>query len=219
MIRLKVNGPPAKQAADADRAMSISSRRHTLANQSAAGEARLCKVFSMRAEELFWPAYVLTGSLESSERCFVEAIDATATQMPSEETYVYRVARRFVIKAAICSLGQEIQNYAAAEASRERDDLQWNGPSWRRTGVSSTSIAEAFLEPLWALNPFRRSALVLRSFERWHRKDAALLLGVSMSLIEIANRRGLAEFLGRLGNDHAARQNEAWSAQALVRSA
>lgn len=219
MIRLKLDGPPAKQAADADRAMSISSRRHRLAKQPAAGEARLCKVFSLRAQELFWPAYVLTGSLESSERCFVQAIDATATQMPSEETYVYRVARRCVIKAAIRSLGQEIQNYAAAEASRDRDDLRWNGASWKRTGASNSWIAAAFLEHLWALNPFRRSALVLRSFERWHRKDAALSLGVSMSLIEIANRRGLTEFLELLGNDHGVGQKEAWVAPALVRSA
>lgn len=180
--------------------MNTSISRDRPTNHPGAVETQLCEVFSRRATDLYWPAYVLTGSIEDAERCFSQAIDATATQMPTDDAYIYPVARRCVIKAAISAMAGEIQKCAQLEMGEK--PAGWRSDSCRflgRASDSSVSIA-AVLNSLWQLNAFRRVALVLRVYEKWHRTDAALALGISSSLMETATRRGLFQFLENLEN-------------------
>lgn len=187
--------------------------------QPTVGASQLCEVFSKRASELFWPAYVLTGSLETSESCFVRAIDAALTQLPSDEAYIYPVARRCVIKAAIATMEEEIKKCAEREVNQDWNDSRWRECRLRgRFSIFNSSIAANTLPSLWALNMLRRSALVLRFFERWHRKDAALTLGVSLASLELAGQHGLSEFLEHLANTNSDGFSEFAVVPALERS-
>lgn len=185
--------------------MNISISRNRPTNHPGTVETQLCEVFSRRAKDLFWPAYVLTGSIEDAECCFSHAIDATATKMPTHEAYIYPVARRCVIKAAISVMAGEIHKCAQEEMGDKSADLRsYSCRHLEHFNESSVSIA-AMLDSLWLLNAFRRVALVLRVYEKWHRTDAALSLGTSTSLIEIATQRGLSQFLENLGNKQTCR--------------
>jgi DNA-directed RNA polymerase specialized sigma24 family protein len=150
------------------------------------------KVFYEHIEELFLLAFLLTGSTQHAEGCFVRALDLTAGYASVKDAYVYSVARRCVIKAAIGVIAREVRECAEMESRSQDDDGQPDTSLVRDVAADSeTSIVDNLLR----LNSLRRAALTLRLFEKYHRKDMALLLGVPMLIAEVASRRGLIEYL------------------------
>jgi DNA-directed RNA polymerase specialized sigma24 family protein len=149
------------------------------------------KVFYEHIEELFSLAFILTGSTQQAEACFVRALDLTTDYSSVKDAYVYSIARRCVIKAAIGVIAREIRECAEMESRSQDDDKQTDTSPVREVAGSETSI----LENLLRMNSLRRAALTLRLFEKYHRKDMALLLGVTMQIAEVASRRALIEYL------------------------
>jgi DNA-directed RNA polymerase specialized sigma24 family protein len=149
-------------------------------------------VFYEHIEELFLPAFILTGSIERAEDCFLRAIDLTASYAMVNDAYIYSVARRCVMKAAIGVIAKEIRKCADMESRLQDGDRQPDTSLVPDVlGDSETPIVNNLLR----LNPLRRAALILRIFEKYQRKDMALLLGVSMPIAELASKRGLIEYL------------------------
>jgi DNA-directed RNA polymerase specialized sigma24 family protein len=78
-------------------------------------------------------------------------------------------------------------------------ESKWQGED-KQTSASTLeevlSGSEAStMEILLRLNPLRRAALILRLFERYHRTDMALLLDVPRSVVDLACKRGLVEYV------------------------
>jgi DNA-directed RNA polymerase specialized sigma24 family protein len=152
----------------------------------------VCRVFDAHIEDLFTLALLLTGSIERAESCFIRATSLAASHGPIHGTYIFSVARRCVVKAAIEAIAEEIQVCAESESQRQLENLVACATRpHEKLSDSKTSIIGNLLR----LNPLRRAALILRLFERYHRKDIALQLGVSMSVAETASKRGLVEYL------------------------
>lgn len=154
-----------------------------------------CRVFHERTKELFLPALILTGSLKHAEECFVRAIELVGQYAAVEDQYVYFITRRCVIKAALEVIADDIRACAGIERQL-RDD--GTGLVICPSGRTAKDLRVSVVPSLLRLNPLRRAALVLRRFERYHRKDAALLLDVPVSLAEVASSRGLREYLCHL---------------------
>jgi len=159
------------------------------------------RVFDERTKELFLLALLLTGSIERAEVCFVRAIDLAAVHSAVNDAYILSVARRCVIKAAMEIIAEEVRVCAEMEFRRENDEMQMDALRLRQTVEDSYA---SMIGSLLGLNPLRRAAFVLRIFEKLHRKDTALLLGVSTPVAEIAGKRGLIEYLQRYANRSSA---------------
>ena len=154
------------------------------------------RVFNEHMKGLFLPALLLTGSIERAEDCFIRAINLAAGHPAVDDAFISSVARRCVIKAAIEVIAEEIRACAEIE-SRQQDDTVQACTSRLQEAVGASHAFR--MGNLLRLNPLRRAALVLRLFEKYHRKDMALLLGVSMSVAELASKRGLIEYLRHCG--------------------
>jgi hypothetical protein len=153
-------------------------------------------VFDERMEEFFLLALFLTGSIERAEVCFVRAIDLAAAHPAVSDAYIPSVARRCIIKAAMEVIAEEVRVCAEMEFRHENDGME---TGVLRLGETVEDSYAFMVRSLLGLNSLRRAALVLRILEKLHRKDVALLLGVSMSVAEIASKRGLIEYLQRNG--------------------
>ena len=184
-------------------------RANTIANALAQPDT----VFDERMEELFLLALLLTGSIERAEVCFVRAIDLAASHPAVSDAYIFSVARRCIIKAAMEVIAEEVRVCAEMEVRHENDEMETGVSRSRETFEDSYAF---MVRSLLGLNSLRRAALVLRIFEKLHRKDIALLLGVSMSVAEIGSKRGLIEYLQRYASrssaDGAALETRAASA-------
>jgi DNA-directed RNA polymerase specialized sigma24 family protein len=150
------------------------------------------RVFYERSDELFVPALLLTGSIERAEDCFRRAIDLAVAHASVSDAFMYSVARRCVIKAAIESIAEEVRVCAEMESKWQGEDKQTSASTLEE--VLSGSEAST-MEILLRLNPLRRAALILRLFERYHRTDMALLLDVPRSVVDLACKRGLVEYV------------------------
>jgi DNA-directed RNA polymerase specialized sigma24 family protein len=166
------------------------------ANTIADALAQPDTVFDERMEELFLLALLLTGSIERAEACFVRAIDLAAAHPAVSDAYISSVARRCIIKAALELIAEEVRVCAEMEFRHENDGME---TGILRLGETVEDSYAFMVRSLLGLNSLRRGALVLRILEKLHRKDIALLLGVSMSVAEIASKRGLIEYLQRNG--------------------
>lgn len=154
------------------------------------------RVFDERTKELFLLALFLTGSIERAEVCFVRAIDLAAVHSAVNDAYILSVARRCVIKTAMEIIAEEVRVCAEMEFRHENDGME---TGVLRLGKAVEDSYAFMVRSLLDLNSLRRAALVLRIFEKLHRKDIALLLGVSTPVAEIASKRGLIEYLQRYG--------------------
>jgi hypothetical protein len=154
------------------------------------------RVFKERMKGLFLPALLLTGSIERAEACFIRAIDLASGHSAVDDAFIYSVARRCVIKAAIEVIAEELRACAEIESRQQNDKIQACASGLQEAAGASHAFR---MDNLLRLNPLRRAALVLRLFEKYHRKDMALLLGVSMSVAELATKRGLIEYLQHCG--------------------
>lgn len=156
------------------------------------------ELFLEHAANLIWPALLLTRSAEVAEHCLIQAIDETTDRLPLEENYLYAVARRCVIKAALGTMASEIEKHAGSES---RDESACEEPSRQEEQKNLAGIdprGRSLALALWRMNPLRRAVVILLYLERFHRQDVALLLGVSRSVVELVGRRGLVELVRRM---------------------
>jgi DNA-directed RNA polymerase specialized sigma24 family protein len=153
-----------------------------------------CRVFCEHTDSLFLPAYLLTGSLTSAESCLISGVEMLARQLPSDRRYLYTVARRCVIKAAIEVISPVIHNDGKEYTQGDGDGLQRDESRPRNETDSAWTLIEALDRTLRSMPALQRVALVLRVFEGYSRRDASLLLGLSMATVEQASKEGFLRF-------------------------
>src|ERR1700736_3496829 len=117
----------------------------------------VCELFCVHLPSLFYLAYMIAGSMERAETILLRAVDLTKKSPPSSPAYLYPMARRCVIKAAIENFAHEIRQSAAAES---HDAAAINGETLPALVSGKTELsADALLSILWKMDVLTRFVL------------------------------------------------------------
>ena len=173
-------------------------------------KSEMCAAFAKNTESLFRLSYLITGEQSKAESCFAQALDvaiASAATVVSSD-FVLSWAKRVVIKASINTLSQndlqeEMASRALDPASLEDQLLEISSappvPRSRQDEADAGWARDPLGEGLLSLKPLLRVAFVLRYLERLSKRDIALLLDVSPTILNRALQSALVKLAACAG--------------------
>jgi DNA-directed RNA polymerase specialized sigma24 family protein len=144
--------------------------------------------------DLYWLAYLITGSRETGLDVAVEAIDSQDTGNGFFSTWMLAWSRRVVIAKALTAMSDQL-SASAGRIAKRTGTAQLPPRSWSMDGSATKAQIE---RALLAIDVFPRVALLLGFFERIALEDAAILLDASLELVRKAQRIGLRELTRNL---------------------
>jgi hypothetical protein len=122
-----------------------------------------CRIFNEEKGELYLLSFLLTGSREAAEQCFVSGLDDSVNGDSVFKEWARSWARRAIIQCAVRVINPRPMEEGAPATSTD------SGKAWP---VQHEEIA-AVLE----LRPFERFVYVMSVLERYSDQDCAVLLG------------------------------------------
>jgi DNA-directed RNA polymerase specialized sigma24 family protein len=154
------------------------------------------------AADLYWLAFLLTGSRDVSIDIAVDATASHEDMVPFFVAWMESWSRRIVIAKALAAVRQELAESARrTERARVHQSTApprgWSLPR----DTTKTEIEEALL----AIDLFPRAAVLLLIFEGLRIADVATLLDADVTLVKKGQAIGLRELTSNLAgkNDHA----------------
>ncbi len=160
---------------------------------------RTREIFLENAEQLLWPAIVITGNADLGFDCFTEALDQVSgtNSVFSEPAIAW--AKRSVIRSAIRKMHPSLSAFACEDQTlAQKKDEGCDSlvlPTPESASVLLSHLTEADLLPaLLDLDCLHRTVYLLRVLEGWTRVEAASMLQMPESRIEFAERNALVLF-------------------------
>lgn len=142
-------------------------------------------LFSSEGERFRWLSHILTGNLEEAQAAFDDAFD----QSHKSSHRVFRNwmaswVRRLIIKSSIGIMQSQIKDAANALSGSSLSHHKYRS-------VKLLDLQPEMLERhLPQLDELSRFVLVLRSVERYSRRETSLLLGISEAVCDRAYYQG-----------------------------
>jgi DNA-directed RNA polymerase specialized sigma24 family protein len=153
------------------------------------------------AADLYWLAYLLTGSPDTSIDIAAEASasrDGASSSDGERQFFVGWMkawSRRIVLSKALAAVREEL-----AESARRTESTR--GQRWPETvrgwSLPANTNKAQLEEALMKIDVFPRAALLLTIFERLPLVDAAILLDADAKLVRKAQEVGLRELTANL---------------------
>jgi len=159
------------------------------------------------AADLYWLAFLLTGSPEPSIDVTLEALDSEEAATSFFSTWMLAWSRRVVIAKALSAIREELAVSARRTATRDGKKADLPPRNWALGRDTTKGQVE---RALLAIDVFPRCALLLLLFEGISLEDAAILLNADRDLVRKAQMIGVQALTRNL-----ARMQGGWTPTAI----
>jgi hypothetical protein len=159
--------------------MNMPKAKHIASSAPYASRGDFCRIFSEDINELYQLSFLLTGTREKAEQCFVSGLENSVGGNRVFKEWARSWARRSIIQCAVRSVNPKPMDEGP------RSIPYSSGDTWAGLQEETAAILE--------LRPFDRFVYVMSVLEHYSDQDCSVLLGCARRDVTAGRMRALQQ--------------------------